>query len=535
MNGQKHIVEDIKAIFASSSYPADFLEAYDQMECLACHDGRETFLVRKKSDGLLAVASCYERRIFPIRPDIDCLKELASPGLPRYYGQYENDEMLCIVREYIKGETLDAYALDRHLSVRDIIALLLLLCDILETLHTHVPPVVHRDIKPENIIVRPDGSLVLIDFDIARVVRAGAGSDTVLFGTRGYAPPEQYGFGQTDARADIYAFGVLLRFLVTGSTRENPNITIRSDLQAIIDRCTAFSPKERYRHIGQVKKALKSAAKRKRRIGAKAAIVAVLLAFFMLAAGFAAGRYTDWLRPKAYIRFQEPLIEEAVRLQLGRERGSLTEEEVRGVKGLYIYGTRAFSAPESFYRCVIDESTRGAIRSLDDLKLLPGLEEMHIVHQGYVDASGIAGLASLKVVELKHLRLSSASPVGDVPGLYEAVLFDAGLSDVNALKNCPWLRTLDIGRNDITSLAQIGSHPNVQNLGLMWLDMDNLDDIAEKLPKVKNIALQHSSVRDLSGLGTLPALEEVYVLPEQAEEVSAALEGTDVRVTVLEK
>ena len=60
-------------------------------------------------------------------------------------------------------------------------------------------------------------SLVIIDLGIARVWRDGADADTVKFGTRSYAPPEQYGFGQTSVRSDIYALGALLFFCLTGT------------------------------------------------------------------------------------------------------------------------------------------------------------------------------------------------------------------------------------------------------------------------------------------------------------------------------
>ena len=89
------------------------------------------------------------------------------------------------------------------------------LAEILIYLHSRTPPVIHRDIKPENVIITEEKEPVLIDFDIARTFKTAEETDTVFFGTKGYAPPEQYGFAQTDCRSDIYAFGVLLRFLLT--------------------------------------------------------------------------------------------------------------------------------------------------------------------------------------------------------------------------------------------------------------------------------------------------------------------------------
>ena len=69
-------------------------------------------------------------------------------------------------------------------------------------------------------IIRTDGSLALIDFGISRVYKKESASDTVISGTEGFAPPEQYGFMQTDIRSDIYSFGVVLSWLLTG--KEQP-------------------------------------------------------------------------------------------------------------------------------------------------------------------------------------------------------------------------------------------------------------------------------------------------------------------------
>lgn len=102
-------------------------------------------------------------------------------------------------------------------------------------------PVIHRDLKPSNIIrigreVCGDAgmtfsSLVIIDLGIARVWRDGADADTVKFGTRPYAPPEQYGFGQTSVRSDVYALGALLFFCLTG-VDPKPGLDMREQCEA---------------------------------------------------------------------------------------------------------------------------------------------------------------------------------------------------------------------------------------------------------------------------------------------------------------
>lgn len=268
----------IEAAFARYGYPEDFLSAYDQLECLSSGRGRETFLVRGKADGALAVAKCYDRSVFSLDPaEADPTQGLSHPGLPRTLARFQNDATLCVVRAFVPGKTLAELAKEGELSREEIVSLCTRLGEILEYLHTREQPVIHRDIKPENVVVGADGSVTLIDFDIARTFKPGADSDTVFFGTKGYAPPEQYGFAQTDARADIYSFGVLLRFLLTGSVRENPNVRLYRPLEKIIAKCTAFSPEDRCPDMKTVLRALSQANPRSQFLR-KAGLTLALLA-----------------------------------------------------------------------------------------------------------------------------------------------------------------------------------------------------------------------------------------------------------------
>lgn len=75
-----------------------------------------------------------------------------------------------------------------------------------------------------------DGVIRLIDFGISRIAKDDSATDTNFLGTRGYAPPEQYGFGQTDARSDIYSLGVTAQRLL------GKNYT--GWMKKIITRCT---------------------------------------------------------------------------------------------------------------------------------------------------------------------------------------------------------------------------------------------------------------------------------------------------------
>ena len=86
-----------------------------------------------------------------------------------------------------------------------------MLCNILEALHSMTPPIIHRDIKPSNIIITSYNYAMLLDFNAAKQFSGQNESDTVLIGTPGYAAPEQYGFGSSSPKTDIYSLGIVLR------------------------------------------------------------------------------------------------------------------------------------------------------------------------------------------------------------------------------------------------------------------------------------------------------------------------------------
>ena len=265
-------------------YPPEFLEAYCFMECLSEQTGIITFLVQDRL-GENCIAKCYDLKTWMLKDHKNLLENLNHEGLPKQKSSFQNEHMLVTVREYIDGVSLDRYAEENNLSEEETVRICSELCDILAYLHHRPEPVIHRDIKPENIIIRPDGRAALIDFDIARVYHSDHENDTTFFGTRSYAPPEQYGFSQTDARTDIYSLGVLLRWLLTGNTKENKEKRIYRPLLRVIRRCTAFSPSERYSDVDQVKKALLRANPKAQIVRITATVLCVLLTASLLVYG----------------------------------------------------------------------------------------------------------------------------------------------------------------------------------------------------------------------------------------------------------
>lgn len=124
--------------------------------------------------------------------------------------------------------------------------------------------IVHRDIKPANIMWDGAGRAVLIDFGIARLYREQGRADTAAKGTRTYAPPEQFGFAQSDFRSDIYALGVTLNELFTGRLPEE--VLCPGQLGRVVRRCTESDPRRRYQTAKAALAALKKLGGRGKRI-----------------------------------------------------------------------------------------------------------------------------------------------------------------------------------------------------------------------------------------------------------------------------
>lgn len=196
-----------------------------------------------------------------------CEAGTAFTHLPRVSDCHDAGEERVVVMELVPGETLDAVIRRTGPSAALAIDVGMRLCDALSELHDAFdPPLIHRDLKPSNIMLSND-SLHLIDFGIARTYSEGARADTVRFGTRDYAPPEQYGFGQTDVRSDVYALGAVLYFCAKGeapasSCRENGfrGEGLFEPLREVVARAMSLDPAQRYDSALAMRCALEKAA-----------------------------------------------------------------------------------------------------------------------------------------------------------------------------------------------------------------------------------------------------------------------------------
>lgn len=153
------------------------------------------------------------------RREAQILSDLKHPNLPRVTDFFTEGGRPYLVMELIPGESLEK-RLDRlrgqPMDEAEALKFGIQVAQVLQFLHSRTPPIIFRDVKPANIMVMPNGQAKLIDFGIARTYKEGKRRDTMSMGTAAYAPFEQFGKGQTDARSDIYSLAATLYHLLTG-------------------------------------------------------------------------------------------------------------------------------------------------------------------------------------------------------------------------------------------------------------------------------------------------------------------------------
>ncbi len=245
--------------------------------------------IKEMSQGALKESE-REQAIANFHAEAELLRSLDHRNLPKFYEEFQDEDRHYLVMEFIDGETLEdrLERVGKGLPEADVLNWARQLCSVLTYLHERRPPIIFRDLKPGNIMVTKDGQIKLIDFGIARIFRQDKTHDTQVLGTPGYAPPEQYGKGQTDPRSDVYALGVTLHQLLTNYDPSStpfslpPLHTLAPDVsphvQAAIEKATRLKRDERFESISEMYAALFAPGAFVFRGGQRAASVLELIA-----------------------------------------------------------------------------------------------------------------------------------------------------------------------------------------------------------------------------------------------------------------
>lgn len=195
--------------------------------------------------------------------NMDCF-----PGAVTFF---EESDVCFLLRDYIKGPLLGEHSehlYARYTHFRDfenaLLPYMMECCQIISILHHEKPPIIHRDIKPENFVWEESSqTLVLIDIDAGRQFTPSKTRDTVFTGTYGNAAPEQFGFGQSDIRTDVYGLGKTFLSLLSGNESSPESDTdipgLSADLATILQKQPPSSQRIVIRPFYNFKSTLKAA------------------------------------------------------------------------------------------------------------------------------------------------------------------------------------------------------------------------------------------------------------------------------------
>ena len=200
---------------------------------------------------------------------------LNHPHIVTIFSVEEGDGTHFLTMELVEGQSLDRRIPSDGLPVEQIVAIAAALAEALAA--AHEKGIVHRDLKPANVMVTDDGRVKVLDFGLAKDVRADAASEAtmtaagqtqvgVVMGTPAYMSPEQVAGRTLDHRSDIFSLGVVLHEMATGKRpfaghssaelissilRDNPapvtdaRPDLPSDLARVIRRCMEKDPRHR--------------------------------------------------------------------------------------------------------------------------------------------------------------------------------------------------------------------------------------------------------------------------------------------------
>jgi predicted Ser/Thr protein kinase len=186
-----------------------------------------------------------------LRREARAAATISHPAVAVVYALEEVGDHLFIASEYVRGETLREEIARGPIEPERARSIAVEIAGALAAAHD--AGVIHRDLKPENVLIKPDGGVKVVDFGIAqiegpeatRLTRAGS-----MLGTPAYMAPEQL-LGETvDARADIYAWGIVFSEMLSGRHplhgRAKNNVHLTGPFATVIARCLHGDPAARY-------------------------------------------------------------------------------------------------------------------------------------------------------------------------------------------------------------------------------------------------------------------------------------------------
>ncbi len=249
------------------------------------YEATDTNLARKVAIKVLPESMAADaERLARLDREAKTLAALNHSNIAAIYGLERFDGQTALIMELVEGPTLAERIVDGPIPVDEALSIARQVAEALGAAHEQ--GIIHRDLKPANLKVRPDGTVKVLDFGLAKVVTVEPGaigsavshSPTlttptqtragVVLGTAAYMSPEQARGKPVDRRTDIWAFGVVFYEMLTGQRlfkgdevgdvladiiKDEPNLDrVPARLQPLIQHCLEKDPRKRLRDIGDI-------------------------------------------------------------------------------------------------------------------------------------------------------------------------------------------------------------------------------------------------------------------------------------------
>lgn len=518
-----------------------------------------------------AVEGDLQAAIAAFQKEASLLISLRHPALPvirDFFSRSENRWYL--VMDYIEGRNLREIVDQRGpVPETEVLDWAEQLCNILDYLHSQSPPIIFRDLKPSNIMLTPQGQIKLIDFGIARHFRQGSTADTSAYGSHGFAPPEQYGQNQTDSRADIYALGATLHYLLTGiDPTPNPfnfdppgqHSQVSPHMETAIMKALEFKAQNRPRDAREMLGLLPQGSVRSNIPAGPSSPAAKAKNSLELdttpaTSGMDMTRTIpmpgDGLEGADTLPVTEPIRQDLYGITVEPGRNSITTDKSTTTHtnpkkssrnkvlavlallllipaGWYLWSQMdiagVFSGTDKivFNDPALEKAVRKAIKkpkgtvTTEDVR---NITELDLSDKGIKDISALAYFKNLQQLQLEMNQLTDISPLQGLTNLERLYLGGNQISDISLLRGLTNLIDLSLDNNPINNISPLQGLSNLTYLALYCTLISDISPV-QGLIDLTYLDLESNQISDISPLQGLTNLTCLYLSGNQINDIS---------------
>ena len=509
-----------------------------------------------------ALQGDLQAAIAAFQKEASLLISLRHPALPVIRDFFSRSESRWyLVMDYIEGRNLKEIVDQRGpIPEAEVLDWAEQLCDILDYLHSQNPPIIFRDMKPSNIMLTPQGQIKLIDFGIARHFRQGSTADTSAYGSHGFAAPEQYGQNQTDPRADLYALGATLHYLLTGiDPTPNPfnfnppsqHSQVSPRTETTIMKALEFKAENRPRDAREMLSLLprgrvrSNASAQPLRTAKKAGKDEKATAPLPQTAPAASGMDMAGTIPipgdglgADTLPVTEPVRQDVYGTKTPPISGPGTANTSAGTNTnpkksirnkvlavlallLLIPVCWLFSGTDTivFNDPALEKAVREVINkpegevTTEDVR---NVTELDLSEKGIKDISALAYFTDLQELELMENQVSDITPLQDLINLTYLDLDMNRIIDISPLQGLSNLTYLYLANNQISDISPLGGLTNLINLGLYTNQISDINP----LQGLSNLSVLELANNEISNIRPLHGLINLYVLSLGGNQIS---------------